>query len=309
MNTYTKLPWNTAALPKTKKRTSRSSVKPPRFSILFPVKFAGFNIGILHGSHMIKTTFHLGAVTKVHVPYGSVLLFHSDLYHFGDCTLIDGGKCTTSARGFSYVVEEGFPDEGEAKTFHLQDKETCSDLKCNKCEQLSNTLMKYSGQNDGIWRPYLATNNNTGVGTVINGDMKSLGWAILHVGIPDPTFNNKLQDELGVVFNKMWEDIIQTTHSMRRMKTKHLESKKPEFLSPDYEVHGKRMLYGKPYMTFEQDSVLELLFLRNFKVVQDYIKDDVYKGENYTMHNPNLIRNVKWVYEQHIHTDYERSRP
>jgi len=207
------------------------------------------------------------------------------------------------------VVEEGYPEPGAAQTFHLQDTETCSDLKCNKCEQLSYKLMKYSGQNDGIWRPYLATNNNTGVGTVINGDMKSLGWAILHVGIPDPTFNNKLQDELHVVFNKKWNDIIQTTHSMRRMKTKHLESIKPDFLSPDYEVHGKRMLYGKPYMTFEQDSALELLFLRNFKVVQDYIKDDVYKGANYTMHKPNLIRNVKWVYEQNIHTDYERSGP
>ena len=121
--------------------------------MIFPLERNRFNIGVMHGSHMSPLPIHSGSMSKVHVPFGSVLLFHNDLYHFGDHTLMDGGKCATSVRAFCYVVDSKYKAPLEKKTYHLGPNDLCEDKNCSTCQEMYGVLRQCNGKGKGVWRP------------------------------------------------------------------------------------------------------------------------------------------------------------
>ena len=77
--------------------------------MIFPLQPGGFNLGVFHGSHLTTEQVHLRIATKVHIPYGCVILFHSHLYHYGDKACDQTGSWTTTLGSFSYIVEKDMP--------------------------------------------------------------------------------------------------------------------------------------------------------------------------------------------------------
>ena len=221
--------------------------------MIFPLEQPGFNIGVMHGSHMSPLPIHSGSMSKVHVPFGSVLLFHNDLYHFGDHTLMDGGKCTTSLRAFCYVFDGGYKAPVEKKTYHLGPNDLCEDKTCSSCQDISGILMQCDGEGHGAWRPIFHPCFLRDAGIILHGSMNELVWVILQGAIPNNEALNFLQQELFEVTGEKWVD-LQSKIFERKMKFDAFRTEPPTWIES---INGTRKMYNSEQMNLDDFSCVK----------------------------------------------------
>ena len=148
------------------------------YSMIFPLARGGCNLGVLNGSHLSPKEIHLGTATKVHIPYGCVIIFHACLYHYGDKSQIEAGSYSKAPRAFSYIVEHNYPTPEESlKTWKLTPYRTCDLKNCKKCEDLK-TFISNLVDTRQVWYPSRST-HSISTSEALYGNLDEFGWVVI----------------------------------------------------------------------------------------------------------------------------------
>jgi hypothetical protein len=284
-----------------------------RFSMIIPLETSGLYLGIYHGSHRVGGTRHVGGSTRVFVPIGSFIIFHSTLYHYGDKCIVDGGKVNTSVRAFAYMVKKDFVKSSQVKTFPLGDDKVCDGCDgCSTCKKLSELLQTVSHKDGSSWAPdfsYPVDGEE-----VIMGDLDTLGWAVIKSGYE--VYSKDLQVELAL-------SIKHSASNLRHIQKKNeIDMQFPSLIRDEdyfHDLHKNGVKMGSRCMITERGIVedqklhnqlheLMRMFDHHVGVASKLIHNTTGIVAEYKYEAPNLLLNSGIVPEQFVHRDFPDNR-
>ena len=318
----TLLPWNSDVLkisrPLPIKASSRNSGFGGRFSWISSLG-SEFNVGVINCSHTQvgddNGSYHVGGISRVKVPNGCFILFHSGLYHYGDRCRIVGGQYIHDMRAFSYLVESEYVMPSTTETFPLSDKIVCDEKDCAECFRMK-CILKEVTDDFGVVVPLPETMMYMHPGKMLSGNLALLGWAVVK-GLTPNKENQLLMEEELVNMNNVvtWSDIgnqnIGDTNGTMN-KTMKVKSLCDPTISQMRKRHKKvkcsrQMLYAKgvPEKKFrEKYPCLHTFFDNSLLLAKLFLHRDIGMFKQYKFSGKNILRNIGYVNEQYIHTDY-----
>ena len=116
------------------------------FSCIVPLEDDA-TLGIAHFSHRTQSyefhTHHNGIITRVVIPVGCMIIFHANLYHYGDKAEVGLSSVKSSLRAFFYLTHEHiniYLTYETWKASYIQ--EGWCDDECNECSSFMDILKK-----------------------------------------------------------------------------------------------------------------------------------------------------------------------
>lgn len=297
-----------------------------KFSVLMAMQ-DGFMLGINHASHQAwsipntqdEVKIHLGAVTRVYVPPGCMIIFNGFLFHYGDKDTIRGFEYRSSMCCFAYLQDVNLHvNLRSVQTYHAVDTHTYQ-MQCDNCYEMREFLkvQKCVKRNvdDMVWKNTHSKQliANMAQQTTISGDITTLGWVIVKgADVEAACFPGFIWD-----VNRIIPDLHSTKFGMSTwQQIQGLNHNKPQF--PDYvksKTHalgGKRMMkykgaLGEEEMSKDYPYISEWVNA-NEGVCANFMANNTAEESKFVFTGHNILVNANSVEEQAMHTDYNPLR-
>ena len=138
------------------------------------------NLGILHASHRGPSKkdghMHLGFTSLVQIPDKCMIIFHSNLYHYGARSMFKTYHFLENFRLFFYMCAKGTNFELNEETFTVW--EMWCEKDCDLCKEIGTFLEKRLCDENMVWKPKVDV-DKLNPGEYIMGDINSLGWVMI----------------------------------------------------------------------------------------------------------------------------------
>lgn len=281
-----------------------------KFSVITPVD-DDETLGVVHSSHRtgIHTRHHQGPITLVRIPEECMIIFHAQLWHYGDRSHLGSCRMKSNIRAFSYMRVKGFviPQDMDTDAANQVYDGWCKES-CDDCRPVHETMLADNSRFDGnVWK----TNKNREdiksmfPGSYLMGDLATLGWVVIKAKILE------VKNIEGWVSDMT--KLVGSDANFRKWATiqdKDTAIQYPHFVDTSPSEGLYKSISGDRKQAWPR---LNKRNLSTYRSISQWFKENLQVEGNYIKWNTtieakgsNFLSNDGAVQEQQIHIDYEK---